>query len=59
MKFRDSPAVVLQEELEFMGPVKLKDVEAAQQRIVESIRQMEEEGELVIGGAGKGEEIIE
>jgi flagellar motor switch protein FliG len=50
---------MLKEELEFMGPTKLKDVEDAQQRIIETIRKMEEEGEIVIGGSGKGEEIIE
>jgi len=52
-------ATMLKEELEFMGPVKLKDVEEAQQKIIETIRKMEEEGEIVIGGAGKGDEIIE
>ncbi|MBN2008068.1 flagellar motor switch protein FliG [candidate division KSB1 bacterium] len=52
-------STMLKEELEFMGPVKLKDVEDAQQRIIETIRKMEEEGEIVIGGAGKGEEIVE
>jgi len=51
-------AVMLNEEMEFMGPVRLKDVEDAQQKIIEIIRKMEEEGEIVIGG-NKGEEIIE
>ena len=52
-------AAMLKEELEFMGPVKLKDVEDAQQKIVDTIRKMEEEGEIVISGAGRGEELIE
>lgn len=52
-------ATMLREELEFLGPVKLKDVEDAQQKIIDTIRKLEEEGEIVIGGGGKGEEIVE
>lgn len=52
-------ATMLKEELEFMGPVKLKDVEDAQQRIVETIRKMEESGEILVAGSGRGEMIIE
>jgi flagellar motor switch protein FliG len=52
-------ATMLKDELKYMGPVKLKDVEEAQQRIIETIRKMEETGEIVIGGVGKGEEIID
>jgi len=46
-------AEVVKEELEFMGPVKLKEVEAAQMRIVDIIKQLEEQEEIVIGGRGK------
>jgi len=46
-------AEVVKEELEFMGPVKLKEVEAAQARIVDIIKQLEEQEEIVIGGRGK------
>ncbi len=46
-------ASVVKEELEFMGPVKLKEVEAAQMRIVDIIKQLEEQEEIVIGGRGK------
>lgn len=46
-------AEVVKEELEFMGPVKLKDVEAAQIRIVDIIKQLEEQEEISIGGIGK------
>ncbi len=44
---------VVKEELEFMGPVKLKEVEAAQIRIVDLIKQLEEQEEISIGGKGK------
>ncbi|KAF2956789.1 flagellar motor switch protein FliG [Marinitoga sp. 38H-ov] len=48
---------MIQEELEFMGPVRLKDVDEAQQRIVAVIRKLEETGEIIIAGGG-GEELI-
>lgn len=46
-------AAVVKEELEFMGPVKLKEVEAAQMRIVDIIKKLEEQEEIVIGGRGR------
>jgi flagellar motor switch protein FliG len=49
---------LIKEELEFMGPVRLKDVEEAQMKIVEVIRTLEEEGEIVISGRGGEEEIV-
>ena len=50
-------ATVVQEELEFMGPVKLKEVEAAQMKIVDTIKLLEEQEEIVIGGKG-GEDVF-
>ncbi|MBE2189666.1 MAG: flagellar motor switch protein FliG, partial [Candidatus Kapabacteria bacterium] len=46
-------AAVVKEELEFMGPVKLKDVEGAQMRIVDVIKELEESEEITVGGRGK------
>ena len=46
------------EEMEFMGPIRLADVEAAQQAIVDVVRQLEEQGEVIIEGRGGGEEIV-
>jgi len=51
-------ANIIKEELEFMGPVRLKDVEECQMKIVEIIRNLEEEGEIVISGRGGEEEIV-
>ena len=49
----------IKEDIEFMGPVRLRDVEAAQQKIVNVIRRLEEKGEVIITGrGGKEEEII-
>ena len=50
-------AVMIKEDMEFMGPVRMKDVEEAQQKIVGVIRQLEESGEIVIA-RGKDDEII-
>ena len=48
---------MLREEIEFMGPVKIRDVEEAQQKVVGVIRALEEKGEIVIS-RGKGDEMI-
>jgi flagellar motor switch protein FliG len=45
------------EELEIMGPVRLRDVEEAQGRIVSIIRGLEEAGEIIIVRGG-GDDII-
>jgi flagellar motor switch protein FliG len=49
---------LLQEELQYMGPVRLKDVEAAQTRVVEIVKQLEEQGEIVVAGRGGTEEVF-
>ena len=46
-----------QEEIEIMGPVRLRDVEEAQSRIVETIRRLEDSGEIIIARGG-GDDII-
>ena len=47
---------MIQEEIEFMGPVRLRNVEEAQQKIVGVIRRLEDAGELIITGRGSGDE---
>jgi flagellar motor switch protein FliG len=51
-------AQMIQEEIDFMGPVRLKEVEAAQQKIVDIIRVLEESGQVVIVGGSKAEEMV-
>ena len=46
---------ILSEDMEFMGPVRLRDVEEAQQRIVKVIRRLEESGAVVISRGGNDE----
>jgi flagellar motor switch protein FliG len=43
-------ADALREEMEFLGPVRLKDVEIAQANVVKLVRALEEAGEIVVGG---------
>jgi flagellar motor switch protein FliG len=45
----------LEEEIEFLGPVRLRDVESAQVAIVGKVRQLEEAGEIVISAGGDDE----
>lgn len=50
-------AEMIKEDIEYMGPVRLKDVEEAQQKIVNVIRKLEDAGEIIISRGG-GDEII-
>ena len=49
----------LTEELEFMGPVRVKDVESAQSKIIQAVRALEEAGEVIVAGRGGGDDVIE
>jgi flagellar motor switch protein FliG len=51
-------AQLIKEEMEFMGPVRISDVEAAQQRIVDVVRRLEDSGEVIISGRGGERELI-
>ena len=50
-------AVMIREDMDYMGPVRLKDVEESQQKIVNIIRRLEDAGEIIISRGG-GDEII-
>ena len=50
-------SAMIKEDMEFMGPVRMKDVEEAQQKIVNIIRKLEDAGEIVISRGG-GDEIV-
>jgi flagellar motor switch protein FliG len=51
-------ASMLKEDMEYMGPVRLKDVEEAQQKIVSIIRHLEDTGEIVIARSGEDEMVV-
>ncbi len=51
-------AEMLKEEMEYLGPIRVKEVEKAQHEIVEVVRNLEEEGIIVIGGAGGDEYVV-
>lgn len=50
-------AAMIQEDMDYMGPVRLKDVEEAQQKIVNIIRKLEDSAEIIISRGG-GDEIV-
>ena len=49
---------IIRDELEFMGPVRLRDIEEVQQKIVAQIRKLEEMGEIIIGRGGQDEIVM-
>jgi len=49
---------LLREELQYMGPVRLREVEAAQTRIVDIVKQLEDQGEILVAGRGGSEEVF-
>ncbi len=49
---------LIKEDMEYMGPVRLSDVEQAQQRIVDVVRRLEEAGEIIISGRGERDIIV-
>jgi len=51
-------AALLKEEMEYMGPVRLKDVEETQQKIVSIIRKLEDQGEIVVARSGEDEMVV-
>ena len=54
----DRAVALIQEDMEYMGPVRISDVEAAQQKIVDVVRRLEDAGELIISGRGGEKEMI-
>ncbi len=48
----------IKEDMDFMGPVRLQDVQDAQARVVEVVRSLEEAGTIVLGKGGKGAEMV-
>jgi flagellar motor switch protein FliG len=51
-------AAMLKEDMDFMGPIRLKDVEEAQQKIVGIIRRLEDSGDIVVARAGEDELVV-
>jgi len=51
-------SALLREDMDFMGPIRLRDVEEAQQKIVNIIRKLEEAGDIVVARAGEEELVV-
>lgn len=49
---------MLQEDLQYLGPVRLRDVEEAQQKIVNVVRRLEEAGEIIVARGGEEKIIV-
>lgn len=49
---------MLKEDMNMMGPVRLRDVEEAQQKIVNVVRQLEDSGEIIIARGGEDEIVV-
>lgn len=51
-------ASMIGEDMEFMGPVRVSDVEMAQQRIVDIVRRLEDAGDIIITGRGGDSDVV-
>jgi flagellar motor switch protein FliG len=51
-------ASALDEEMEFLGPVRAREVEAAHARIIETVRRLEDAGEVIVQGRGGDDDVI-
>jgi flagellar motor switch protein FliG len=51
-------ASIVRQEIEFLGPVRVKQVEESQRRIVGVARRLKESGEILVVGSGVGEQVI-
>jgi flagellar motor switch protein FliG len=51
-------AQLIAEDMQYMGPVRVSDVEAAQQKIVDIVRRLEDAGEIIIAGRGGEKEMV-
>ena len=50
-------ADMLKEDMAYMGPVRMRDVDQAQQRIVQVVKELEAKGEIVVSRPGEEEMI--
>jgi flagellar motor switch protein FliG len=51
-------ATIIKQEIEYLGPVRLRDVEEAQRRVVAAARKLEEAGEIILVGRAGGDQIV-
>jgi flagellar motor switch protein FliG len=51
-------AQLIAEDMQYMGPVRVSDVEQAQQKIVDVVRRLEDSGEIIIAGRGGEKEMV-
>jgi flagellar motor switch protein FliG len=49
---------MIKEDIQYMGPVRVRDVEEAQQKIVNVIRQLDDAGEIIVSRGSEDEIIV-
>jgi flagellar motor switch protein FliG len=54
----DRTASIIKQEMEFLGPVRLKEVEEAQRKVVGVARKLREAGEIIVMGQGGGDQVV-
>ncbi len=54
----DRAVLMIKEEMEYMGPVRVRDVEMAQQKVVDVVRRLEDAGDIIIAGRSGHSELI-
>jgi flagellar motor switch protein FliG len=51
-------AEMLSEDMQALGPVRIKDVEEAQKKIVDVVRQLKEQGAIALGAGGESDQFV-
>lgn len=51
-------ATLIKEDMQYMGPVRVSDVESSQQRIVDIVRRLEDSGDIIIAGRGGESDLV-
>jgi flagellar motor switch protein FliG len=48
----------IREEIKLMGPIRLREIEAAQEQIIEAMRRLESQGEIIVSTGGKSDIVV-
>ena len=51
-------SAMIREEMEFMGPMRLSEVEVCQRSIIETVRRLEDDGQVFVSGRGNTEHVV-
>jgi len=51
-------AAMIQEDMDYMGPIRRSDMEESQQKIVNIVRRLQESGEIIVARGGEGSDVV-